>query len=239
MVKIKVKEHVEGYKDQKAGFDKTIPVDGTYDVANIKMQWQKVGKKATEKLRLIVHVLKVVETADEEGSKKMVGGSFGVDVWWNLYKTPGDPDSGLNFNGQRLVNFAIACGCDGEFDPDNKDELVKILTGTPYRIKIKVKVEQGAERDYYNVDDFEVKHLSGDARKKYKEDDAFKKALPKMEDRRLEDADYSAPKDERDSSRGGKGGGRKIDKPDAGGGTQEADPFTANDPGFIDDDLPF
>jgi hypothetical protein len=216
MAKINPKQHTETYKEQKA-FDRTVPVSGTFDVVGVKMQWQKVGQKGTERLRIVTHVLRVVEAADEEGARKMVGGSFGRDVWWNLYKDDGET---LSFNGVQLVNAAIACGCSEEFDPDDRDELVKILTGTPYRIKIDVKKGGSDERPFYNVDVIEVKHLSADARKRYTSAPDWNKTVPKLEDRLLDDADYSKPKD-------------------GGNGKSDSKPKDKSDAGFIDDDLPF
>lgn len=218
MAKINPKQHTETYKEQKA-FDRTVPVTGTFDVVGVKMQWQKVGQKGTERLRIVTHVLRVVEAADEEGARKMVGGSFGRDVWWNLYK---DDGTTLSFNGQQLVHAAIACGCSEEFDPEDRDELVKILTGTPYRIKIDVKPNKQGDRVFYNVDVVEAKHLSADARKRYTSAPDWSKTVPKLEDRLLEDADYSKPKDD------GGGNGKSSSKPDK------------SDAGFTDDDqLPF
>jgi hypothetical protein len=84
-MKLRTKDHVDTYKDQK-DFDRSVPVSGIYDVVNLKCQWQKVGAKGTEKLRIITHVLKLVEAEDTEAAKATVGKTFGQDIWWNLMK---------------------------------------------------------------------------------------------------------------------------------------------------------
>lgn len=230
MAKINVRQHTDGYKEQK-NFDRVTPVDGTYDVVNVKYGFQKVGARGTEKCRIITHVLRVVEAQDADGAKAMVGHTFGQDIWWNLFKE-GD-ESQLNYNGQRLVNLAIACGCDSEFDPEDRDGLGKLICGTPYRIKIAIESQRGSNgKDFYNVNVSEVKHFNAEGRKKYMSAPDWKKIVGNPAECRMEDQDYST---------GGKsdgGGSGKASSSSRKGSdddlapTQDADPFLGDDLGF-------
>ena len=215
MAKMNPKASSDSYKNQQAqGED---PVSGVYDVVNIKLQRQIVGVKKTPKLRVHAHVLAVVDAADAEGAKKIVGKSFPFDLWMRVL----NDDGTLNFNGKRLNHLAIANGCGDEFDPDEDKDLVKTITGAPYRITI--VVEKKPDSKYAQVDAVEFKHLSTEARGKYTKLPDFTKVIGKPEARMLEEKDFS----ERS------GGYQSRAKPAA----QEE--VAQEQDAFADDDLPF
>jgi hypothetical protein len=119
--------------------------------------------------------------------------------------------------------MTIACGNDVELDTDDRDSLVPVITGTPYRIKIRVTTTEGTNgKTFYEVDVVEAKHLSTEGRKAYTAAPDWKKLVGDPRERRLDDADYSS---------GGKGGG--------GGGGKKPDETPPASDGFVDDDLPF
>ena len=212
MAKMNPKSSSDSYKNQQA--QNEDPVSGVYDVVNVKLQRQIVGAKKTPKLRVHAHVLAVVDAADAEGAKKIVGKSFPFDLWMRVL----NDDGTLNFNGKRLNHLAIANGCGDEFDPDEDADMVKTVTGVPYRITI--VVEKKPDSKYAQVDAVEFRHLSTDARGKYTKLPDFAKVIGKPEARMLEQKDFS-------------GGGHGSRKPAA----QEE--VAQEQDAFADDDLPF
>lgn len=224
-MKLDPTENKDSYKDQAQAregmFERTIPVKGTFDVVNVKLQHQKVGKKGTRKLRIITHVLRVVKAERKDDADAMVGNTFGQDVWWNFKRD----DGSLSFNAMRLNHLAMAHGQQEAFDPDDDDELIGVITGIPYRISIDVTTTEGKNgKTYYDVDVQEVKHLDAKTRKRYTSAPDWKQTVPSADERMLERADYStkAKKKGGDSDQGG-------DPFDGGGESDD----------WADDDLPF
>lgn len=226
----------KAYTEQKS-IERVPPVSGVFDVVNIKGGWSKVGSKGTEKLRIFSHVLAVIEckVEDKKDADALVNHAFPQDIWWNLMK-----EGRLNYNGQRVVNMAIACGCDEEFDTDDRDALIKIFcNGTPYRIKIEVSPRRVEDKVYYDVNVTEAKRLSKEFRQKYRDRPDFSKIMPPVEERRLEDADYSTGGG--DGGERSSGGGRRGKRGDDEAPAQGGDPFRADEAGSAADmdDLPF
>lgn len=227
-------ESVDAYKKQAENSERVPPVSGTYDVVNLKMGIQKIGQNATPKLRIITYVLKVVEcdAKVKEQADKLVGRTFAQDIWWSTLFKDGDEAKGLNYNGLRVMSMAIAVGHDQEFDPLDLPKLAGIFCGgVAYRIKIEVT----PNGKYHDVDVKETKHLSVDARKKYAEQIAQAKVMPRPEERLMDEQDFSKPRDGGDAPRGRRG---KRDDGDTAQ-TQSSDPFRADDAQDNGGDLPF
>ena len=205
------KQHADSYKNQeKERFKSIVPVDGVFDVVNVKLQFQTIGKNKTTKLRIIPHVLRVVESEEEDKATAMVGQTMGVDIWWHN-PTRDDPagidDCDFNlivseegdrlaFNGHKLMNMAIANGCSEDIEENIRDRnLVGLLTGVPYRMKIEVEESEGAKgRTYYNVNVLETKHLPSKARERYTKAPDFQRVVGDPDSRMLDAADFSSGK---------------------------------------------
>lgn len=173
-------------QDQKDS-DRTEPVSGSYEVVNVKLQHQIVGQSATKKLKVIARVLKVVSSDESEKAAKMVHGTFGFDLWFDLTK---------KFNAERLAHLGIACGETENWDPTDDGVLVSTITGVPYLIKIMVSErETRSGKKFHNVELLETKHIGKEQRTKYMKTPDWKKIIGSPEDRLLKFRDWSTPAD--------------------------------------------
>lgn len=203
-------KHKDKYEEDQGGSDFAQPVEGTFDIVNVALQRQKIGKHGTPKLRVTAHVLRVVEAENKEGAKAMVGQLMGLDLWMTLQKS---------YNAEKFSFMCIANGVDQEFDEEDDRSLVEAITGTPYRIRIGVtKVERGkGKKPIFDVEIQETKHLSSAARKKYAGLPDWSKVVGDKDQRMKAEKDYTPKKNDGDGD--GEGGG--------------------DGEGFYDDDLPF
>lgn len=213
MAKINPKAYAAQYKDQSAlGGGFVLPPKGIYHAVNTILQFQTF-EKGTKKLRIKTHILKAVEG----GGEAFVSKSFFQDIWWNFDK---------EYNSMRISLLGQACTADAEreWDPDNKEQLIFMITGNPYLIRIDHEEKEYKGKKSVEIRVMETKELSAAERKKYKDNADWNKIVGKKDERLLPEKAIV--------SKGGGGG--------SGGGTS-GDPFEtdASPPPMSDDDIPF
>lgn len=211
-MKITPKAHADTYDKQKELSSFSLPPKGTYDVVNVAAQRQLIGQ-GTPKIRIRAHVLAAVESGDGNPGAAFVGRTFPLDLWANWEKAA---------NVQRISWLGIACGQTEDWDPDNDADLVKAVTGTPYRITFDIKrgTYQGKPTEDLQV--LECKQLGAAAREKYTKAPDWKATVGDPGERMLEEKDFTKS--------GGSGGGSR-------GGSKHSE-RTADNP-FGNDDIPF
>lgn len=202
MAKINPKNHAEAYHHQKDKADFPIPAEGTYIGVNTKLQiWTlESGKK---KIQLTTHVLDVVDGGD----KSWIGKTFFQDLWMNWES---------DWNVEQAAMVATACGNIEEFDPDNKSDLVRVMTGVPYLLTIKHELNEWKGQTRKQIRVTERKMIGKDARAKYTNDPDWAKTVGDTASRLIADR---GPNDKKD---GGKQDSKKQET------HVEDDPFASS-----------
>lgn len=219
MVKITGKNYADSYKKQEERGSYEVPPTGTYHVVNTTLQRQ-IMKTGTERLQVFTTVLACVETEnpeDFEEGKKWAAKKFQQSMWWDLSKPT---------NVERLACMATANAVSPseEWDTDSDPSCVSALTGVPYQIKIRKKVEEykGEERSVLDVAATHLLQL--DVRKKYMAAPDWKKTVGDPAVRMLEKKVFGDGGGG-GGRRGGGGGGRRPEPESHGSGVQDVDPF--------------
>lgn len=156
MASINPKALADGYKNQEQLNTQSIPPKGTYHMVNVALQ--EKGSEEWPKVRVVALVLAHIEG---EGGAIWKGKKTGFDMWANY-----DNERSL----QDMGNLGIACGTVTEWDPENKDQLAKVICGVPYSIKLDNKVREYNGNKMVDIKIIKVGALSPEVKAKYVSD---------------------------------------------------------------------
>lgn len=156
-MKIDPKQYRAQYEHQdELGGGFAPPPPGTYHVVGTALKRASFG--AMKKLAITASVLKHVESKDDAGETS-VGKSFDVDFFadWTDKRSVA-----------RISMVGLACGHDEAWDPDDDDDAVRVLTGTPFLLKLDHRFyKTGKGDDRVAVQVLEVRALGAAERKAY------------------------------------------------------------------------
>ena len=185
-MKITGKAYQEQYKtqDERGEFD--VPPTGTYHVVNVALQRTRF-KTGSECVKVFSAVLAVVDSEEPAVAKTWIGKKFSSNLWWDLSK-PG--------NAARAACMATACGMSPseEWDSENDSSCVAALTGVPYILKMRRRVESYEGKERKSVDVFATLVLSKEQRKTYASAPDWTKITGAPSERMLPLNDLSAGK---------------------------------------------